>query len=69
MFADVTTDTRIGTLLRMHHAAFHALGAPREIMLDRMNTVVLGIDDSQENRFHPLFSDFSAYWGFSPRVC
>ncbi len=25
MFVDVTTDTRIGTLLRLHHAAFHAL--------------------------------------------
>lgn len=70
MFADVTTDTRIGTLLRMHHAAFHALGGvPREILYDRMKTVVLGIDDRQENRFHPLFADFSAYWGFSPRAC
>ena len=70
MFADVTTDTRIGTLLRMHHAAFHALGGvPREILYDRMKTVVLGIDERHENRFHPLFADFSAYWGFSPRAC
>jgi transposase len=49
MFADVTTDTRIGTLLRMHHAAFYALGGvPRAILYDRLKTVVLGIDEPHE---------------------
>ncbi|WP_309723582.1 hypothetical protein [Armatimonas sp.] len=33
-FADVTTDTKIATLLRMHEAAFHELGGvPREILV------------------------------------
>ncbi len=67
MFAEVTTDTRIGTLLRMHHAAIHALGGvPRENLHGRMKTVVLGVDVRHDNRFHPLFADLSSYWNFSP---
>ena len=69
-FADVTTDTKIATLLRMHEAAFHELGGvPREILYDRMKTVVLGTDERGETRFHPLFVDFASYWGFTPRAC
>lgn len=69
-FADVTTDTQMATLLRMHESAFHELGGvPREILYDRMKTVVLGTDERGETRFHPLFVDFAAYWGFTPRAC
>lgn len=69
-FVEVTTDTRISTLLKMHEAAFADLGGiPREILYDRMKTVVLGTDERGETRFHPLFADFAAYWGFTPRAC
>lgn len=69
-YVDVTTDTRIVTLMRMHEAAFSELGGvPREILYDRMKTVVLGTDDRGETRFHPLFADFASYWGFTLRAC
>jgi len=70
MFADVATDTTLGTLLAMHEAAFAALGGvPREILYDRMKTVVLGTDERGEIRWHPVFLDFARYWGFTPRLC
>ncbi len=70
LFADVATDTKIATLLRLHEAAFAELGGvPREILYDRMRTVVLGIDERGETRWNPLFLDFARYWGFTPRAC
>lgn len=70
MFADVATDQTLGTLLRLHEAAFRALGGvPREILYDRMKTVVLGVDSRGETQWHPLFLDFARYWGFTPRLC
>lgn len=70
LFADVATDTRTATLMRMHEAAFQELGGiPREILYDRMKTVVIGTDERGETQFHPLFMDFANYWGFTPRAC
>lgn len=70
MFADVATDTRIATLLRLHEAAFAEIGGvPREILYDRMKTVVLGTDERGETKWNPLFVDFATYWGFTPRAC
>lgn len=70
MFAEVATDQTLGTLLSLHEAAFAALGGvPREILYDRMKTVVLGVDDRGEIRWHPVFLDFARYWGFTPRLC
>jgi transposase len=70
MFAEIATDQALGTLLSLHEAAFAALGGvPREILYDRMKTVVLGQDDRGEIQWHPLFRDFAAYWGFTPRLC
>ena len=58
MFADICCDTKLSTLLRMHEAAFAELGGvPREILYDRMKTVVLGTDERGETRFHTLFLD------------
>ena len=69
-FADIATDTKIATLLRLHEAAFAELGGvPREILYDRMKTVVLGTDDRGETKWNPLFLDFANYWGFTPRAC
>jgi transposase len=70
IFADVATDQTLGTLLSLHEAAFTALGGvPREVLYDRMKTVVLGQDDRGETQWHPVFRDFAAYWGFTPRLC
>ncbi|MFN3650279.1 MAG: IS21 family transposase [Armatimonadota bacterium] len=70
MFAQLATDQTLSTLLSLHEAAFHALGGvPREILYDRMKTVVLGVDERGEIRWHPLFQDFARYWGFTPRLC
>lgn len=70
LFADVATDTKIATLLRLHEAAFAELGGvPREILYDRMRTVILGTDERGETTWNPLFLDFARYWGFTPRAC
>lgn len=70
LFADLATDQKLGTLLRMHEAAFEELrGVPHEILYDWMKTVALGIDDRGEVRWHPTFLDFARYWGFEPRIC
>ena len=70
MWAQAALDQRLGTLLRMHEAAFQAWGAiPEEILYDRMKTVWLGTDARGEIVWHPMFLDFARYWGFKPRLC
>jgi transposase len=70
MFADAATDQTLGTLLRMHERAFEQLGGvPKEILYDRMKTVVLGMDGRGEIQWNPVFLDFSGHWGFTPRLC
>jgi transposase len=75
MFADLTTDQKLPTLLGMHERAFHELGGvPQEILYDNMKTVViktltLGTDERGEIRWNPAFLDFARYWGFTPRLC
>ncbi|MBT7298225.1 MAG: IS21 family transposase [Victivallales bacterium] len=69
-FVDVATDHRLATLLRLHEAAFHELGGvPKEILYDWMKTVVLERDGRGEVVWHPVFREFAAYWGFTPRLC
>jgi len=70
MWAQAATDQKLGTLLRMHEAAFRDWGAiPEEILYDRMKTVWLGSDTRGEIVWHPVFLDFARYWGFRPRLC
>ncbi len=70
MYADLATDQTLPTLLRLHEAAFAALGGiPREILYDWMKTVALGTDERGEVQWHPQFLDFARYWGFTPRLC
>jgi len=70
LFADVATDTKIATLLRLHEAAFTELGGvPREILYDRMKTAILGTDDRGETEWNPQLLDFARHWGFTPRAC
>ena len=75
LFADLATDQKLPTLLRMHERAFAELGGvPEEILYDNMKTVVrktltLVADERGEIRWNPGFLDFARYWGFTPRLC
>ena len=75
LFADVATDQKLPTLLRMHEAAFAQLGGvPEEILYDNMKTVVLrtlteGVDERGEIRWNKTLQDFARYWGFTARLC
>ena len=70
MMAEAATDQKLGTLLRMHEAAFEQWGGvPAEILYDRMKTVWTGTDDRGEIIWNAVFFDFARYWGFTPRLC
>jgi len=70
MVAEAALDQKLGTLLRLHEAAFQQIGGvPEEILYDRMKTVWLGTDERDEIVWHPVFLDFARYWGFTPRLC
>jgi len=70
MMAEAATDQKLGTLLRMHEAAFNELGAvPEEILYDRMRTIWAGTDERGEIIWNAVFLDFARYWGFTPRLC
>jgi transposase len=60
MWAQAALDQKLGTLLRMHEAAFQEWGAgPEEILYDRMKTVWLDTDERGEVIWHPVFLDFA----------
>jgi len=70
MMAEAATDQKLGTLLRMHEAAFQEWGAvPEEILYDRMRTIWSGTDERGEIIWNAIFLDFARYWGFTPRLC
>jgi len=70
LFAAAATDQKLGTLLRMHEAAFYEWGVvPDEILYDRMKTVWTGVDERGEIVWNAIFLDFARYWGFTPRLC
>jgi transposase len=70
MMAEAATDQKLGTLLRMHEAAFEELGGvPEEILYDRMKTIGTGTDERGEIIWNAVFLDFARYWGFQARLC
>jgi len=70
MMAEAATDQKLGTLLRMHEAAFNEWGSvPEEILYDRMRTIWTGTDERGEIIWNAVFLDFARYWGFTPRLC
>ena len=70
MMAEAATDQKLGTLLRMHEAAFQEWGGvPEEILYDRMKTIWTGTDERGEIVWNAVFLDFARYWGFTPRLC
>lgn len=69
MMAAAAVDQKLPTLLRLYEEAFRQLGGvPREILYDRMKTVVEGTDERGETRWNRVFADFARYWGFTPRA-
>ena len=60
MMAEAATDQKLGTLLRMHEAAFQQWGSvPEEILYDRMKTVWTGTDERGEIVWNAVFLDFA----------
>jgi transposase len=70
MMAAAALDQKLPTLLRLHEEAFRQLGGvPKEILYDRMKTVLEGTDERGELKWNETFQDFAGYWGFTPRAC
>lgn len=70
MVAEAALNQKLGTLLRLHEAAFAELGGvPEEILYDRMKTVWQETDERGEIVWNPVFLEFARYWGFKPRLC
>ena len=60
----------LATVLRCHAAAFEALGgAPRELLYDRMKTVVTGEGDTGGIIYNRSLIDLARHYGFHPRAC
>jgi len=60
---------RMESLLAAHEHGFeHFGGVTREILYDRMRTVIQGERDGSK-RWNPTFAAFAQHWGFEPRVC
>lgn len=60
---------RMESLLSAHEHAFeHFAGVTREILYDRMRTVIQGEREGRK-RWNPTFAAFAQHWGFEPRVC
>jgi transposase len=60
---------RMESLLSAHEHAFeHFGGVTREVLYDRMRTVIQGEREGKK-RWNPTFAAFARHWGFEPRVC
>jgi transposase len=58
------------TLLRLHIAAFEAIGgSPREILYDRMKTAVIGADGEGHIVYNRALVELGRHYGFHPRAC
>ncbi|MFN9211650.1 MAG: IS21 family transposase [Betaproteobacteria bacterium] len=68
-WAEAYPHERMESLLAAHEHAFaHFGGVTREILYDRMRTVLEGEADGVK-RWNARFKAFAEYWGFEPRVC
>ena len=70
-YTEFTHSMNVHTLLRCHMNAYEYVGgAAHEHLYDNMKQVVLvRRKTSEESEFHPLFSDFAAYYGIKPKLC
>jgi transposase len=70
-YLEFTTSMNLRTLVGCHIGAYHYFGgAPHENLYDNMKTVVLKRrKNAEDSDFHPLFSDFMAYYGTAIKLC
>jgi transposase len=60
----------LATVLRCHAAAFEALGGvPREVLYDRMRTVVIGEPTPGGIVYNRALVDLARHYGFHPKAC
>jgi transposase len=60
---------QMASLLTAHEHAFeHFGGRTREMLYDRMRTVVI-VEPGGKRRWNPTFDAFAKFWGFEPRLC
>jgi transposase len=70
LWARFTLQQDLQTVLRMHMAAFAAVGgAPQEVLYDRMKTAVVNEDDTGAIIYNRGLVDLARHYGFSPRAC
>jgi len=70
VWARFVTHQDLATVLRCHAAAFEALGgAPRELLYDRMRTVVIGERDPGGIIYNRTLIDLARHYGFHPKAC
>jgi transposase len=68
-WAEAYPHERMEALLAAHEHAFaHFGGVTREILYDRMRTVLEGEAEGVKRR-NVRFKAFAEYWGFEPRMC
>jgi transposase len=70
MWARFVVHQDLATVLRCHAAAFEAFGgAPRELLYDRMKTVVTGEGDRGGIIYNRALIDLARHYGFHPKAC
>lgn len=70
LYAHFACRQDLATVVRRHVAAFNDFGGvPRQILYDRMKTVVLEESTPGDLRYHPTLLDLARYYGFTPRAC
>src|SRR4029078_8088130 len=71
-YVEIFDDEHVKMLILCHENAFVALGGvTREVLFDKMNTVVLERNTYGRgvHRFHAGFLDYAKHAGFMPRLC
>ena len=70
-YVEFTTDLSTPTFIAAHLRAFSYLGGhPKEILYDNTKNVVLWRTLlAAASSFNPLYLDFAAYYGLTPRLC
>lgn len=69
VFCRAYPNERLSTLIDGHEQAFgHFGGVPLSCLYDNPRTMVLGRREGKV-LWHPVFEDFSRYYGFTPRAC
>lgn len=70
MYLEFTVAHQMVVFLRCHAHAFRYLGGvPAPILYDNQKMVVLRHDPGGNHHWNPKLLDFTAYYGYDPRLC